>query len=69
MNVLEKACAKMRQQARCTLLKKELEIQWSRRRCQQRNETIKEDLIATFWHPSRVKEMLRLGGWELVEIY
>ena len=63
------ANGRMRQKARCALLKKELETSWSRRRCQDRNELIKEDLIATFWHPSRVQEMLEKGGWKLVEMY
>ena len=38
-------------------------------RCQARNELIKEDLIATFWHPSRVEKMLEKGGWDLVDSY
>ena len=41
----------------------------SKLRCQARNETIKEDLIAEFWKPSRVEKMLELGGWDLVDSY
>ena len=41
----------------------------SRMRCQDRNAVVKEDLIATFWHPSRVEKMLEQGGWELVDSY
>ena len=41
----------------------------SKMRCQGRNETIKEELMATFWHPSRVEKMLGSGGWDLVDSY
>ena len=41
----------------------------SKIRVQRRNELIKEDLIAEFWHPLRVKNMLAKGGWDLVESY
>ena len=34
-----------------------------------RNNTIKKDLIAEFWKPSRVERMLEKGGWKLVEMY
>ena len=45
------------------------EEQASKKRCQGRNEVVKEDLIATFWHPSRVEKMLEQGGWDLVDSY
>lgn len=38
-------------------------------RIQGRNEIIKEDLIAEFWHPSRVEKMLETGGWDLIDSY
>ena len=41
----------------------------SKKRCQDRNAVVKEDLIATFWHPSRVEKMLEQGGWDLVDSY
>ena len=41
----------------------------SKIRVQQRNEVIKEDLIAEFWHPLRVEKMLTKGGWDLVDSY
>ena len=63
------ANGRMRQKARCALLKKELETSWSRTRCQQRARLIKEDLIAAFWHPSRVEKMLKRGGWQEIESY
>ena len=39
----------------------------SRMRCQDRNQVIKEDLIAEFWNPSRVEKMLKQGRWDLVD--
>jgi len=41
----------------------------SKKRCQERNETIKEDLMAEMWKPSRVEKMLELGGWKLLDSY
>jgi len=38
----------------------------SKKRCQERNETIKEDLMAEMWKPSRVEKMLE-SGWEMID--
>ena len=45
------------------------EEQASKKRCVERNELVKEDLIAEFWKPSRVEKMLEQGGWDLVDSY
>lgn len=41
----------------------------SKKRCQERNASIKEDFIAEFWKPKRVEKMLEIGGWDLVDMY
>jgi len=45
------------------------EEQASKKRCQGRNELVKEDFMAEMWKPSRVEKMLEQGGWELVDSY
>lgn len=47
---------------------KDYSERWSKIRVQRRNELFKEDLIAEFWKPSRVKKMLERGGWDQVAI-
>jgi hypothetical protein len=41
----------------------------SKKRCQERNKIIKEDLIAEMWKPERLEKMLDQGGWDLVDSY
>lgn len=43
--------------------------QESKKRCQERNEAIKEDLIAEVWKPERLEKLLEQGGWDLVDSY
>jgi hypothetical protein len=43
--------------------------QASKKRCQDRNRAIKEDLMAEIWHPLRVEKLLQEGGWHLVDSY
>ena len=38
----------------------------SKMRCQERNEMIKEELMAEMWKPSRVEKMLE-SGWEMID--
>ena len=38
-----------------------------KKRVQERCSLIKEDLMATAWHPRRVEKWLETGGFELLE--
>lgn len=51
--------------ARWKLWREEQEA--SKKRCQERTEAVKEDLIASVWHPRRVEKWLEVGGFELLE--
>jgi hypothetical protein len=43
------------------------QIQEEKKRTQERCKVIKEDLMATAWHPRRVEKWLETGGFELLE--
>ena len=39
----------------------------SKKRCQDRCLTVKEELMAAAWHPDRVEKWLEIGGFELLD--
>ena len=44
------------------------EEQASKKRCQERSKTVKEDLMIYVWRPDRLEKLLEVGGWKLVDM-